>query len=75
MAERVKSHEEDPLMSLTQVAEFVGKTRTTINRWVQDGLFGEPVVMNGIPYIRESVLMAFLGALLESKQPREDQTD
>ena len=54
------SNDEDPYMSLSEVARHVGKHPTTIMRWVADGLL-EVVRVGPLPKIRRSTLAKFLG--------------
>lgn len=54
------SHEDDPLMSLSEVGAYVGKSPQTIARWIQDGLL-EAVRVGPLFKIRRSVLARFMG--------------
>lgn len=54
------SHDEDPLMTLSEVGQHVGKSPQTIARWIQDGLL-EATRVGPLFKIRRSVLARFLG--------------
>lgn len=54
------SDADDPYMSLSEVARYVGKSPQTIVRWCADGLI-EFVRVGPLPKIRRSALAKFLG--------------
>lgn len=67
----VPTHQEDPLLTLTEVAKRVGKTRPTVAQWVVDGLL-ECTMIGRLPHVRESVLDKFLGGTtLVSQETQE----
>ena len=58
--ERPPSHQEDPLLTLSEVARYIGKSRPTIVRWCRDGLLKTERIGHK-EHIRQSVLDTFLG--------------
>lgn len=62
------SHEEDPLMSMSDVARYVGKSPPTITRWVADGLL-KAVRVGPLHKIRRSDLARFMsGSALAARE-------
>lgn len=56
------THQEDPLLNLSEVGRRCGRTSTTIGRWIQDGLLPATKLPSGLVAVRESALDKFLGA-------------
>lgn len=56
------SHGDDPMLSYTEAGEMVGRSNTTIRRWVEDGLLRKVEDPSGVPRIRQSELAKFYGA-------------
>ncbi len=54
------AHDDDPFMTLSEVAKYVGKHPATVGRWVADGLI-ETVPCGPLRKIRRSALIRFLG--------------
>lgn len=55
------THDEDPLLTLEEVARQIGKTGPTIGRWVNDGLLECIRLPSGLRAVRQSTVNAFLG--------------
>lgn len=75
-------HEEDPIITLAEVARQTGLSRSTISRWVQTGAFEPDKILrkpNGLPAIRQSAINTFLaGTAYPVKTvtaPPEDEHD
>lgn len=62
------THEEDPLMNLSEVARALGKTPPTIFRWVTDGLLVAVRQPSGLWAVRRSEVNRFLGGSALHKQ-------
>ena len=60
--ERLVPHSEDPLLSFSECGLLVGRTHTTIRRWVEDGLLRTIREPGGLRRIRKSELVRFYGA-------------
>jgi hypothetical protein len=56
------SHAEDPFLSYTEAGDLVGRSNSTIRRWVEDGLLRKVEDPSGCPRIRKSELTRFYGA-------------
>lgn len=48
------THEDDPFLTLSEVARRIGKHRSTISRWVRDGLLEASRMPSGLPSVRQS---------------------
>lgn len=55
------THEDDPILTISEVGRQVGKSHTTIARWVHDGLLKAIRMPSGLLGIRRSEVNAFLG--------------
>lgn len=53
------SHSEDPMLTYTEAGELIGKSRTTLRRWVEEGLLRSFRDPNGLSRIRKSELTRF----------------
>lgn len=53
---------EDPLLTLGEVARRLGKHRSTIARWVDDGLLEVIRMPSGLPHVRASQVNQLLQA-------------
>lgn len=53
------SHAEDPMLTYTEAGELIGKSRTTLRRWVEEGLLRSFRDPNGLSRIRRSELTRF----------------
>lgn len=62
------THKEDPMLTLSDVARQLGKSHTTIARWVQDGLLKAVMLPGGRMAIRKSVVNQFLGGSALKKE-------
>lgn len=65
---REPSHKEDPLLTLQEVARYVGKHRNTVKKWVETGVLRARKLppVGGVPHVRQSDLNRFLdGSALE----------
>lgn len=62
------THAEDPFLTLSAVARELGKSQTTIHRWVQDGLLEAVRQPSGLFAIRKSVVNRFLGGSALKKE-------
>ena len=54
-------HRDDPLLSMSEAGRLVGRTHTTIGRWVNDGLIDTVRDGRGLRRIRKSELIKFTG--------------
>lgn len=54
------THKEDPLLTITEVAERLGKSHTTIRRWIDDGLLPAVRMPSGLFNVRQSEANRFL---------------
>lgn len=66
--EPLPTHEDDPFLTLSAVARELGKSPTTISRWVQDGLLEAVRQPSGLFAIRKSVVNRFLGGSALKKE-------
>ena len=57
----VPTHEEDPILTPEEVGRRLGKSGTTIRRWIHEGLLTFVPNPRGLPGVRESQLNQFLG--------------
>lgn len=55
------SHEEDPLLTLSEVGRQLGKSPQTVGRWCQEKLLEFVRLPSGLIAIRQSVVDKFLG--------------
>jgi predicted site-specific integrase-resolvase len=55
------THEEDPILNLTEVARQLGKHPTTIKQWCIDGLLIAIKLPSGLYGVRKSEVNKFLG--------------
>lgn len=55
------THEDDPLMTQSEVARALGKSPQTIGRWIADGLLAFTKLPSGLPVVRRSEVNKFLG--------------
>ena len=55
------THEEDPILTLTEVARQLNKHPTTIKQWVIDGLLQAVQMPSGLYAVRKSEVNKFLG--------------
>ena len=62
------SHEEDPLLNLSQVARLIGKHPSTVQRWARDGLLKVQRMPSNLPGVRRSEVNKFLGGSALDKQ-------
>ena len=69
VAEETKSHAEDPLMNLSEVARFCNKDPSTISRWVRDGLLRCVWSPSGLPAVRRSEVVKFYGGSALADKP------
>ena len=64
------THEEDPILSGTKIARMCGKTPQTVGNWIRDGLLKSIRLPSGLPGVRQSEVVKFLGAsALKFKEP------
>lgn len=56
-----KTHQEDPILTLSEVGRQLGKSDMTIRRWVHDGLLQSIRMPSGLPGVRKSEVNKFLG--------------
>lgn len=54
MERETVTHDEDPILTLTEAARQIGKHRTTIARWINDGIIKAGKHPSGVPGIRQS---------------------
>ena len=54
MPTELPTHEEDPILTYSEAAEQIGKHRTTVARWVNEGLIKAGKHPSGLPGIRQS---------------------
>lgn len=54
-------HREDPLLSASEAGRLIGRTHTTIRRWIADGLIVAVRDERGLNRIRKSELIRFTG--------------
>ena len=59
--QKLVTHEDDPFLSVTEVARQLGKSPQTIGRWINDGLLNGVRRPNGIVAVRQSEVNQFLG--------------
>lgn len=52
----------DRVLRISEVAEYVGKTRQTVSQWIKDGLLGVVKHPSGLPGVMWSELERFYGA-------------
>lgn len=57
----IVSHNDDPLLSFSECGLLIGRTHTTIRRWVNDGLLKPVRDPSGLSRIRKSELEKFYG--------------
>ena len=57
----VATHEDDPILTMSEVARRVGKSPQTVARWIHDGLLRAIRHPSGLPGIRQSEVNKFLG--------------
>lgn len=62
------SHEEDPILTYTEAARITGKHRSTIARWVADGLLRAGRFPSGLPCVRKSEIDKVFGLIEEAKK-------
>lgn len=62
------THVEDPLLGFSEVARHLGKSHTTIARWVQDGLLTAVRQPGGRWAVRKSEINKFLGGSALNKE-------
>lgn len=63
------THEEDPILSLSEVGRQLGKTPTTISNWIRDGLLQAVRMPSGLFGVRKSAVNKFLvGTTLPVKE-------
>lgn len=64
-----KTHKEDPILTISEVAKRIGKHKNTVTRWAHDGVFklGRHPDFPHIMGIRQSQVDAFL-SYFESAQ-------
>ncbi len=55
-----KTHQEDPLLTMSEVARRIGKHPSTIRRWVDDGLLTAVRLPSGLPAVRESQILQLM---------------
>lgn len=55
------THEDDPILNLSEVGRMIGKSPQTIGRWCQDGLLRCLPLPNGLRGVRKSEINKFLG--------------
>jgi len=54
-------HSEDPILSLSAAGRLIGKTHTTIKRWVDAGLLNATKDARGFIRVRKSEIVRFAG--------------
>lgn len=54
-------HREDPLLSASEAGRLIGRTHTTIRRWISEGLLESVRDEKGLNRIRKSALIKFTG--------------
>lgn len=54
-------HRDDPMLSMSESGRLIGKSHTTIRRWIQDGLLAAVRDARGIHRVRKSELIRFTG--------------
>ncbi|MFG0262871.1 MAG: helix-turn-helix transcriptional regulator [Novipirellula sp. JB048] len=57
------THKEDPILTYTDAAKMLGKHRSTISRWVGDGLLTSLRMPSGLPGVRQSEIEKLLDYL------------
>ena len=55
-----KTHKDDPILSYTEAGAMLGKHRTTIAKWVKDGLLKASRHPSGCPGVRQSQIEKIL---------------
>lgn len=55
------THQEDPILTLSEVGRQLGKSFDTINRWCRDGLLQYVRMPSGLFGVRKSEVNKFLG--------------
>lgn len=68
MQDHPPTHEDDPILTVTDVARQLGKSHTTISRWVNDGLLVAIRQPSGLWGIRRSEVNKFLGGSALQKE-------
>ncbi|TWU22461.1 hypothetical protein Pla52o_35170 [Novipirellula galeiformis] len=48
------THKDDPILTYTEAGKMIGKHRSTVGRWVKDGLLKAARHPSGLPGIRKS---------------------
>lgn len=66
--ETLPTHQDDPLLTITEVARQLGKSHTTIARWIQDGLLVAVMQPGGRVSVRKSQVNQFLGGSALQKE-------
>ena len=54
------THREDPLLTISDVADQIGRHRNTVSQWIKDGLLASVVDPTGLARIRKSVVNKLL---------------
>lgn len=54
-------HRDDPFLSMSEAGRLIGRTHTTIRRWIDDGLLDVERDARGLRRIRKSELIRFTG--------------
>lgn len=67
------THQEDPLLSISEVGRQLGKSPQTIARWVLDGLLAAIRMPSGLMGVRKSEVNKFLGSSALGTQVKEPE--
>jgi excisionase family DNA binding protein len=59
-SETVATHQEDPIVTYAEAARLLGRHRSTIKRWADDGLLTVYRHASGVPAIRMSQVAQLL---------------
>jgi predicted site-specific integrase-resolvase len=54
------THNEDPILTLSEAAKQIGRHRTTLARWINEGIVKAGKHPSGVPGIRQSQVDAIL---------------
>lgn len=55
------AHRDDPMLSMSEAGRLIGRTHTTIRRWIDDGLIDAVRDVRGLRRVRKSELIRFTG--------------
>jgi excisionase family DNA binding protein len=57
----IPTNADDPILNLSTVADALGKSPTTIGRWIEEGVIPHIRMPNGLAKVRRSQLVDWLG--------------